>query len=236
LSITFDSATQSISIAEADPASFRTEVYYERDSGKDKVLLSATAKDNLPAFDPWEQILGQYSYLFAIDTNTRVLSGRRISFSLACTLPTRLQELPKKIELRGLCAYALFEAEPGVNPETIAWHLLFQRHLLPANFPAHEAIGVVVDSELGGLPRINARTEPYYGEHLLPPSTTLLYASADAATQTIPSEMIRYCDVMAGRLFDDLAPQLERFPSPRNGDSNFQGFTQLGLEVVPLQR
>jgi hypothetical protein len=225
LSVTYDSATDSISIADADPASYRTEIFYERDSGKDKVLLSATATETLPAFDPWEQILGQCSYLFAIDTNTRILSGRRISYSLACALPTRLQELPQKIQLRGLCAYALFETAPEVNPETVAWHIFLRRHILPANLPPQAVVGIVVDSELGRLPKINARTEPYYDKFFLPPSVMLIYASSDAATQTIPSEMIRYCDTMASQLFDDLAPQLDRLPSPTNGDSNFKGFT-----------
>jgi hypothetical protein len=235
--ITFDSTNESISFVGADPQSYRTEVYYERESGKDKVLLSVPATDSLPAFEPWEQILGRCSYLFAIDTNTRMLSGRRISFMLACMLPTRIRDLPKKIELRGLCAYALFETAQGVNPETVAWHLFLQRHILPACFPTGEVVGLVVDSELGLLPKINARTEPYYDKHMLPSSTTFIYASSDAATDTIPSKMIRYCDVMGNRLFDDLAPQLERLPNPTNGDTHFKGFVQLGLEATgPIRR
>jgi len=232
ISITFDTANESISLAGADPQSYRAEVYYERESGKDKVLLSTPATDRFPAFDPWKQILGRCSYLFAIDTNTRMLSGRRISFSLACTLPTRIRDLPKKIELRGLCAYAILETAQGVNPETIAWHIFLKHHILPARFPTGEVVGIVVDSDLGRLPMINARTEPYYKKHILPPSTVLIYASSDAATDAIPNEMIRYCDVMGNRLFDDLAPQLERLASPTNGDTHFKGFVQLGLEAT----
>jgi hypothetical protein len=231
ISFTFDSETQGISIAEADPDSLRTQVYYERESGKDKVLLSVPARSDVSAFDPWDQIASQCSYLIAIDTNTRIVDGRKISVSLACALPGELHALPNRIDLQPLCCYAIFEVASGINPECVGWHLLLTKHILPTRLTSKKTVGIVVDSELGLHQKINARSHPYYDHHFLPPLTSLIYASADGKTNSLPSEMLRYCDAVSAQTFDDL-PQLGRQANPTNGDKNFAGYIRLGHERV----
>jgi hypothetical protein len=60
ISITFDSSAGSISIDEANPASYRSVTYYERESGKDKVLLEMPSSGHLDAFEPNVLLLSQF--------------------------------------------------------------------------------------------------------------------------------------------------------------------------------
>jgi hypothetical protein len=53
-------------------------------------------------------------------------------------------------------------------------------------------VGLVVDSELGKIEKINNGILPYIGSFLLPSHIKLLYAS-DAASDTLQNQMIKYC-------------------------------------------
>lgn len=221
INVTYDSGTGGFEIAEVDPASLKTEVYYERASGKDKVTLSIPAKSELPAFDPWRQLKGQVTYLLAIDTNTKTVNDRRISVTFASIIPGNLNSQGQSGFFLPLCAYAIFDALPNVNPERIGWHLVLQNHLRPET--ANERIGIVVDSELGLLPKINNRNVGYYGEHFLPPIALMIYGSSDADSNTIPGQMIRYCDKMSEHMFKHLMPKLDQLPQLNEGDANYLG-------------
>lgn len=230
ITVTYDSATEGFEISNVDPRSLKSEVFFERESGKDKILLSVPARSDLPAFDAWRQIVGQVSYLFAVDTNTRTVSGRRVSVSVACFIPARIDSLERNVSCGLICGYALFDVAPGLNPECLAWHLLFRNHILPARFQPKDQVGVVVDSELGLLPHINARTKPYYDSFHLPSNVRLIYSSSDADSGTLPSQMLRGCDTRASKLFDQLMPKLNAPPPLLKGDGNYSGYLALNVD------
>jgi hypothetical protein len=227
ITVTYDSRTEGFEITEVDPATLKAEVYYERRSGKDKVVLSVPAATELPGFDPWRQIKGQVSYLLAIDTNTKMIDGRRVSVVVASHIPQRLSSLGEIVPFDALCAYAVFDAAPHVNPERIGWHLVLANHLRPESLAPGERVGIVVDSELSLLPEINARNTGYYSEHLLPLFAMMLYGSADAGSDTLPSQMIRYCDKLAELALKGLEPKLDALPALNKGDANYGGHLPL---------
>lgn len=223
ISVTFDTTTRGIEIAEVDPATLKSEVHYKRASGKDKVLTSVPASSDLPAFDLWAQLKCQLNYLVAIDTNTKVLCGRRVSVSTAYAVPGRLTDQGDPIPFNPLCAYAIFDTASHTNPERIGWHLLLQNHIAFAKVGISDRIGVVVDSELGLLPKINSRTHHYYANHLLPLNVVMIYGTSDAGAESLLNAMIRYCDKYSNLLLNRLADRLYNLPPLSAGDSNYSG-------------
>jgi hypothetical protein len=55
---------------------------------------------------------------------------------------------------------------------------------------------IVTDSDLGLHDAINARTTPLYGDVLLPPNFTVLYASGDTGTEAT-NRILAFCDKQA---------------------------------------
>jgi len=106
-----------------------------------------------------------------------------------------LDALPADVQSQPVTAYLILDPGPTVNPEPLGWHLNISRlTTIPAL--SSKRVGVIVDSELGLLPDINARKIPYYGEHMLPGNMTLIYASSDKP-EIFVNEMLKHCDAMA---------------------------------------
>ena len=236
INVTFDLSTRSIQITELDPATLRSQVSYERVSGKDKILASVPASSDLPAFDLLAQLKGQASYLVAIDTNTRDVCGRRISVSMACAVPGRLTDHRDPIPFDPLCAYAIFDAASHTNPERIGWHLLLRHHIALAKLGISDRVGVVVDSELGLLPKMNSRMHNYYADHVLPANVVMLYGTSDAGDDSLVNAMIRYCDKYSSLLLDRLTDNLDSLPPLSPGDSNYAGHLAIQFKTEEVIR
>lgn len=220
ISIVADALTGAIEIVQADPASYRSVIYHQRASGKDKVLLDAPATSTVNAFDAHAQLVATFRYVLAVDTN-RLADD---CFAVACVfaVPTPLATGAQTLRAEFLNAFVIVDPSPGVNVERIGWHLTIRQNILPGRFGSEDRIALVTDSELGDLPRINARTIPYYNEHTLPENVSLLYASADKPTDTIPSALIRACDAHATALAG--AARAHRDVDLQPGDSSFRGW------------
>lgn len=221
ISVTYDSETGGFEISGVDPATLRSEIFYERDSGKDKIVLSVPAKSNLPAFDSWRQVTGQVAHLIAIDTNSRVVNGKRVSVTFACYIPNKLQNLGKYFYFEPLCSYAVLDVVAAASPERIGWHLILREHLNMSLIPPEEKLGIVVDSELGRLNAINSRTEAYYETHMLPDRMLMMYAS-DAAAGPVLADMIKFCDTSARRMLDHIEAESIEFPATVGNDPNYR--------------
>lgn len=188
------------SILELDPSTLRSEISYQKKNGKDKVIYSTPVKEFSALNEKHlEQLKKQFDYLIAIDTNTiknpERTQGCRISVCVSSAIAHSLNSLPEDFQSIPVAAYLIVDPGPTVNAEPLGWHLNISRL---ATIPAlsSKRIGVIVDSELGLLPAINARKSPYYGEHMLPVNMTLIYASSDKPEIFI-NQMIKHCDSMA---------------------------------------
>lgn len=225
LTVTHDEATGELRLVEVDPSSLRIEHFYERDSGKEKTLLSAPASHSDTRFSYLESLRRDFDYLVAIDTNSRAIAGRRVSVVVAFATPL-LSEYSTQIPFDLFAAYAILDASQTINPERIGWHLILQHHVDPVHRAKRLRVGVVVDSELGLLPRMNARTECYYDNHLVPPYVKLIYAS-DAAADNLPSQMIRYCNKHADKTLEQLASRPSSLNATPNGDRHFHAYARI---------
>ncbi len=64
-------------------------------------------------------------------------------------------------------------------------------------FNSNWAYGIVVDSDLDILQKINAREEPIFDDFFIPENVTLIYASADSGKETLINKLIRATDRVA---------------------------------------
>lgn len=203
-SLTFhvDPITGIASILELDPSTLRSEISYQKQNGKDKVIYSAPVI-GFSALDEshLDQLKKQFDYLIAVDTNTigkpERTQGCRVSVCASSAIVQALDALPAEVQSQPVAAYLILDPGPTVNPEPLGWHLNISRlTTIPAL--SSKRVGIIVDSELGLLPDINARKIPYYGEHMLPGNMTLIYASSDKP-EIFVNQMLKHCDAMAER-------------------------------------
>lgn len=204
--IGYDADTGVPRIHELDPASLRSEISYQKKNGKDKVLYS-TPVEGFSALDESfiEQLKKRFDYLIAVDTNTinkpPRTNGCRISVCSSCAVPIPLSEVTDQIAFNTVAAHLIYDSGPVVNPEPLGWHLIIQK-LSGIPSLSSKRIAIVVDSELGLHLDINARKIPYYGEHILPPNMTLIYASSDKP-EIFANYMLKHCDFMAESIIED---------------------------------
>lgn len=201
-SLTFhiDPTTGVTSILELDPSTLRSEISYQKQNGKDKVIYS-TPVMGFSALNEshLDQLKKQFDYLIAVDTNTierpKRTQGCRVSVCASSAISQSLDALPANMQSQPVAAYLIVDPGPTVNPEPLGWHLNISRlSTIPAL--SSKRVGVIVDSELGLLPCINARKIPYYGQHMLPGNMTLIYASSDKP-EIFVNQMLKHCDSMA---------------------------------------
>ena len=225
LTVHYDPQTDEIEIVGAERGSTRTERNYERKSGKPKVVTSIPSDGKTPFTA--KQALLAYDWVIAVDTNTRMLFGKRCGVCVSYFTPTP----PAKCGSDGipficLAAYLMVGIREEVNPEKIGWHLLITKHLDISRSP-DQRIAIVVDSELGSHRDMNARRKSYYRDRMLPAQITMVYASSDNDNETLGGKMIRMCDGMASKIFDQLESTNIPAPMKETDDENYEAIYSL---------
>jgi len=171
------------------------EVGYDRDK-KNKVINKIVVDPNKVSVNPYVS-LKRFDFIYAIDTNTKVVNNKVISVSsiILCTL-----EFGK-----GDILNIQYEFKPSLefwnikhHPENVAWMKLIQTIIQIPTYDPNWKIGIVVDSDLGNLPAYNARTIPIYSDFYLPENFELMYASAEVGTSDhLVNSLIGLCEHMA---------------------------------------
>jgi len=230
LSLVYDSRNNRIEFPDSRVDFIQQQVLYQRGSGKDKVLsVVPGATDDGGYLETLDQLRNSVDFLFAVDTNTKAIRGRRVSFCVSYWVPRALR-------LCGLtfpfCAYTVFEINDvilGINPECAGWCLVIREIAKSPLWNMGCRIGVVVDSELGAIRQMNLREVPFFGNELLPENVTLIYASADAGGNALPNRMISYCDRLATRIASSFEERGTPLNTRQNGGSAFFGYRHITL-------
>jgi len=230
----YDFADDTVSFGGAEPGSLKTERSYERDSGKPKIVSSIPATKRIP-FDAERSIMA-YDAILAIDTNTRIIQGKRCGICFSYHVPKPPKGYGGQIPYEPLGLFLIAGVAEDVNPERIGWHLTLSRHLAPYRAEQHGRLAIVVDSELGRHNAINARAEGYYGNHLLPAGASLIYASADTDKETLQGQMIRLCDAMATQAADAIEKaDCGNLTHREAGDGSYEWSAALHIPRPPLR-
>lgn len=170
--------------------------YYER-KVKRKVLNAFYFTDEQPPASI-HHALARFDHFYACDTNTwTFLGGERIS---ACVvLHGRIGAITSD---HSSASYELAHVKMGENisgnPELSAVRDLValvqsSQSLMPA-----KPIGIIIDSELGELKCINARTRPVFDDFYLPMGFEMVHATdASGTTEYFTNLMIRACDSLS---------------------------------------
>ena len=151
------------------------------------------------------QTLAQYRFIFAVDTNSRVISGQTVSFAsiAVCSLrpdPTRdgiavLQTVHiGGYEFRGMAD----------RQERLAWVLLQDAIRGSPDFDREARYLILTDHDLKQHSAINAGQAPLFDDVMLLDGLTLGYATSDSGN-SIAQKILRGCDRNSGRFLRDIA-------------------------------
>lgn len=144
--------------------------------------------------------------MFAVDTNYRIVDdATNIKMCVGVTGKIQLEKY-KEYQNGGLflhgTAFVFFTRHQ--NPELISLHWIISEILESRKKILSEQIGIVLDSDFEKQDSFNNREIPYVGQHYLPPSFTLIYATADSCGSHLANKMIRICDKGGKKAFHSL--------------------------------
>jgi hypothetical protein len=177
---------------EVDAVRTMRSMQYERPKGP-KHQTKATSLTNKASVGGLEE-LASLDHFIVIDTNTKQISGSKVSaaFFIAC----RLRRHGNKYEIQSLDnrGHVYEFHNTAGNPEMLAI-LRLQNDIIKFT-PDTGKVAFITDSELGRHESICSRSEPIYGNVFLNEKFTLIYASSDTG-QELTNKLIRFCDAQS---------------------------------------
>ena len=192
---------------------------YERVSTSRMKVIHRVASDPRGFYrDPTTELM-RFATLMGVDTNTREIDGERISVT-AVVVARGVHYLPNKTPPTWTAEFSDQPAHVWLNtnisPEVVGW-VNSIGGALRSNLP--QPVGVIVDSELDRLPRINSREEPMVGEVYRPDGYEFVYASPHhSASEHVGNAIMAICDKRASAVLKELASNLDARGWLRGGD------------------
>lgn len=235
LSITYDLANDRVEFKDCRVDSVIHSAHYDRQSGKEKVLYSIPSNGNSGHLNQRAQLNKDFDFLFAVDTNTRKFKDRRLSICVSFVVPNSLDHYNTIINISPFLVIAINDVSPKVNPELIGWHLTIEKIIANSAYNKNQRIGIIVDSELGKLPRINKREIHYYREKYLPENIQFIYASAEKGGEYFTNKMIRSCEIIATKIFDCLQEDDTGLTFQESDDDLFEGYRFIPVRSKPSE-
>lgn len=174
---------------------------YARPKGP-KVLGRAPLGNRSKLVADLDRALLQFDTIFAIDSNSRRINGYVVSVA-AITLCKWLQREP--VPMVGFAPTQAMEfRNVDCHPDLLALKHFLVRLSQNPNIASDGRIGIVIDSHLGDLPRIETREVPLLDDYFLPTWASLIYAS-DAANDRLPNTLLRESDKAATALLRQIS-------------------------------
>lgn len=217
LSFTYDSETDSFFFNEADKTTTRVVTSYVSESGKEKVTNSVPCYDGISSINPTKDLIGKYSTIFGIDTNSIIFKGTKLS--VACVYKADINN--DKIPLDFFSSICIINPREGINPETISWHIFL--NILYGDFN-QGLIALVTDSDRARHEQINNRQACYYDNYILPTYVRLIYGSSDKKNDGLPNALVYLCDAASKQVLNHFNEIDFNLPRTSNGDENFDGY------------
>ncbi|WP_433816162.1 hypothetical protein [Flavobacterium johnsoniae] len=189
----------------------KTEIIYERASGKDKVLHSQYFDRNSFDFNFDDGLKNRYNMVFACDTNTKTIGQKKLSIGCLCILGFSETEY-SLIPIRAI-AFSSEESD-DVNPERVTWEY-FLKYINNDKYKESK-ICLFVDSELNKLNEINLGQNAVFKNYFLPKNITLNYASSDTGKEYIGNRLLSCADNASKELLNFLIENSFEFPNFKN--------------------
>jgi hypothetical protein len=207
-----------------------SEMRYERDSGKPKIVSRTTGSDGFLHLDPLRNIVSQYDVIACADTNRISFEGQEVCVCASIRSTTEIYDLVQSSHFESTEFSVFFDVDKNINPETIGWHLLITEIFPKYPDLKDKKICLLVDSDLGLLDQINRRISPYYDSFFLPENIDLAYASSDSAGNAL-NLLIKMCD----RISSDICKSIKKINITLNEFPNIQGvkYKLCGIAKLP---
>lgn len=175
-----------------------TEFGYQRESGKKK-YTSYIFDAHVIDFCAYLQ---SFDFIFAVDTNTKMVNGTIISSS--CAFQVFVEQISQdewRVVYAGPLLLRFKNGESGLDEKWSITMLVNHIARLP-NVNEKKKIAIITDHDLGRHGAYNNQSRTLYKNVLLPTNFTLLYASSDSKNDNVLTFSVSKCDKAAS---DDLS-------------------------------
>ena len=185
-----------------------SQTHYESKSGKERVI--SRVQDKVIPNEPelLRHLSSAFDLIIAMDTNTKVIAGERIS--AAGIVHCVLQRIPDPDREGYYASFPwqgtmLFRNCPSsLSPEKFAWITEMRR--LNDNEPlrASKKFAVVTDHDLDNHTSFNARKASIFGDFYLPDNFTLMYGRGDGPNENLLNHLVKQCDKESSTLLETI--------------------------------
>lgn len=179
------------------------ETSYSRDNPKkQKKVLNKLPLDPQKIVASADKAFNKYYSIFAIDTNTEFINQNKISVCsiVLCKINPGDEYSIARFGLVKTIEYWNIQEKP----ELIALIDVIDMIISNPTFNRNWKIGIVIDTELDKLLKINNREIPIYYDCFLPEEIELIYASAEVGKEYLPNIMINQCDKEAKKILNEI--------------------------------
>lgn len=230
----FDKETGGVFSPQAIPGTVTTYQSYRKSNGSEKIIYQVSGRGRSANLSLRHELSTHFDVIAGIDTNTYEIDGRLLSIAFSFASAPILKQNFDSLRIEPTPAFIFENVHEGINPEVIAWYHFFASTLPLISGNGRYDVAMVVDSELGRHPEINARTTPYYREFILPDRVQLIYASSDTGTD-LPNKLIKQCDHGSRTLADQIRCKSFNLPPILgSGWKDYDGAARINFKNAPF--
>lgn len=203
--IIYDANTNDVKVITLDgqivtPDSVSTQTYYERKSGKDKILNSVPGilnnTQNTPLY-----LARKYDEIWVVDTNTKQVSGETLSVTSIGGYKFKEEPNESVVKVsRFDSANLVFKGISIEYCEKFGWCKAIGRIMTRSDFSENLKIALVTDHAFDTHAALNRQEKVIIGETYLPKYIELLYASSEVGKEYILNKLIGAGDTEAKKI------------------------------------
>lgn len=175
-----------------------TQTHYESESGKERVISRVQDKVVPNEADLLRHLSSSFDLIIAMDTNTKVIAGDRIS--VAGIVHCVAQRIPDPGREGYHASFPwqgslLFRDCPNdLSPEKFAWITEVRRINEGEPQAGSKKVALVTDHDLDNHALFNAKKQPIFGDFYLPDNFTLMYGRGDGPSENLLNHLVKHCD------------------------------------------
>lgn len=176
---------------------------YSREGKQPKVLrMIKSSTDGVISFLPETVAYDRY---LAIDTSYKTFENYLLCATSCLSIEQNISGPMMKDEQCSILVWPrlIFSAKLGTKPERYGWMKVINSLLKSSLYNADRSYGVIVDSDLDDLQKINSRENSIIADFYVPKNISLIYASADTGMDNMFNKLIQQADQVAKKSLND---------------------------------
>ena len=179
------------------PVMSYSQTHYKSESGKEKVISRVQDKVIPNESELMRHLFSAFDLIIAIDTNTKVIAGERISATGIVHCALQLMSGPEHdgyhADFPWHGAFLFRNCPNGLPPEKFGWMTEIKR-INSVPLSGSKRFAIVTDHDLDSHTSYNAKETPIASDFYLPDNFTLMYGRGDGPTQNLLNYLVKQCD------------------------------------------